>query len=55
MRYRKIPDETVRRLPVYLGELPRFSEKVRQYISSQNLADCLLNRGVICNDLDTCA
>ncbi|MCH7559712.1 MAG: hypothetical protein IIB56_19985 [Planctomycetes bacterium] len=54
MRYRKIPDETVRWLPAYLVELPRFSEEGRQYISSRNLADCLLSSGVIYNDLDTC-
>lgn len=39
--YRKIPDETVRRLPVYLRELLRSSEEGHQHISSQNLADCL--------------
>ena len=41
MRYRKIPDETVRRLPVYLRELLRSLEEGCQHISSQNLADCL--------------
>ncbi len=41
MRYHKIPDETVRRLPVYLRELLRSLEEWRQHISSQNLADCL--------------
>ena len=39
MRYRKIPDETVRRLPVYLRGLLFTSEQGLENISSQNLAD----------------
>jgi redox-sensing transcriptional repressor len=39
MRYRKIPDETVRRLPVYLRGLLFTSEQGRENISSQNLGD----------------
>jgi len=39
MRYRKIPDETVRRLPIYLRGLLYTSEQGRENISSQNLAD----------------
>jgi len=38
MRYRRIPDETIRRLPVYLRGLLLTSEQGRQCISSQNLA-----------------
>jgi redox-sensing transcriptional repressor len=41
MRYHKIPDETVRRLPVYLRGLLFLSEGGRQNISSQDLADFL--------------
>jgi redox-sensing transcriptional repressor len=41
MRYRKIPDETVRRLPIYLRGLLFSSEQGQQNISSQNLADFL--------------
>jgi redox-sensing transcriptional repressor len=41
MRYRKIPDETVRRLPVYLRGLQFLSEVGQQSISSQDLADFL--------------
>jgi len=39
MRYRRIPDETVRRLPVYLRGLLFTSEQGLENISSQNLAD----------------
>jgi len=39
MRYRRIPDETVRRLPVYLRGLLFTSEHGLKNISSQNLAD----------------
>ncbi len=39
MRYRRIPDETVRRLPVYLRGLLFTSEQGQENISSQNLAD----------------
>jgi len=39
MRYRRIPDETVRRLPVYLRSLLFTSEQGQENISSQNLAD----------------
>lgn len=38
MRYRRVPDETIRRLPVYLRGLLLTSEQGRQCISSQNLA-----------------
>ena len=39
MRYSRIPDETIRRLPIYLRGLLLTSEQGRQSISSQNLAD----------------
>jgi redox-sensing transcriptional repressor len=38
MRYHKVPDETIRRLPVYLRGLSSFTNKT-QHISSQQLAD----------------
>jgi len=41
MRYHKIPDETVRRLPIYLRGLLLLLEKAQENISSQNLADIL--------------
>ena len=41
MRYRKIPDETVRRLPIYLRGLLFLSEQGQQNVSSRNLADFL--------------
>jgi len=41
MRYHKIPDETVRRLPIYLRGLLFFPEETGNVISSQNLADFL--------------
>ena len=41
MRYHKIPDETIRRLPVYLRGLFLASQEGRKSISSQNLADFL--------------
>lgn len=41
MRYRRIPDETVRRLPIYLRGLLFLSKQGRQNISSRNLADFL--------------
>jgi len=41
MRYHKIPDETVRRLPIYLRDLLTSSEQEQQNISSQNLAELL--------------
>lgn len=41
MRYRKIPDETVRRLPIYLRGLLFLSEQGQQSISSRDLADFL--------------
>jgi len=41
MRYSKIPDETVRRLPIYLQGLLFLSEQGRQSISSRDLADFL--------------
>ncbi len=39
MRYRRIPDETVRRLPIYLRGLLLTSEQGRKSISSQKLTD----------------
>ncbi len=39
MRYHKIPDETVRRLPVYLRGLLILSEQGKESISSSDLAD----------------
>jgi len=39
MRYRKVPDETVRRLPFYLRGLLRLLQQGRAGISSQELAD----------------
>jgi redox-sensing transcriptional repressor len=39
MRYHKIPDETVRRLPIYLRGLMVSSDQGREHISSQSLAD----------------
>ena len=41
MRYRKIPDETVRRLPIYLRGLLFSSKQADKTISSQKLADFL--------------
>ena len=41
MRYRKIPDETVRRLPIYLRGLLFLSEQGQQNVSSSNLANFL--------------
>jgi redox-sensing transcriptional repressor len=39
MRYRKIPDETVRRLPIYLRALTVSASQGWEHISSQALAD----------------
>jgi len=39
MRYHKIPDETVRRLPIYLRGLMLSATRGREHISSQSLAD----------------
>lgn len=41
MRYHKIPDETVRRLPIYLRGLLFSSGQGQESISSRNLADLL--------------
>lgn len=41
MRYRKIPDETVRRLPIYLRGLLISPKQADKTISSQQLADFL--------------
>jgi redox-sensing transcriptional repressor len=41
MRYHKIPDETVRRLPIYLRGLMVSADQGREHISSQSLADFL--------------
>ncbi len=39
MRYHKIPDETVRRLPIYLRGLMVSADQGHEHISSQSLAD----------------
>lgn len=39
MRYRRIPEETIRRLPIYLRGLLLTFEQGRKSISSRNLAD----------------
>lgn len=39
MRYHKIPDETVRRLPIYLRGLMLSATQGREHISSKSLAD----------------
>ncbi len=41
MRYHKIPDETIRRLPIYLRGLLFSAEQGQESISSRNLADFL--------------
>ncbi|MHC4617342.1 MAG: redox-sensing transcriptional repressor Rex [Planctomycetota bacterium] len=41
MRYHKIPDETIRRLPIYLRGLLFSAEQGRHKISSRDLADLL--------------
>ena len=41
MRYHKVPDETIRRLPIYLRGLLFLWEQRQQSISSQDLADYL--------------
>ena len=41
MRYHKIPDETIRRLPIYLRDLLFLLEQGQQSVSSRNLAGCL--------------
>jgi len=41
MRYSRIPNETIRRLPIYLRGLLFLSEQGQQDASSQNLADLL--------------
>ena len=41
MKYHKIPDETISRLPIYLRELLRLSEKGMRNISSKLLAELL--------------
>lgn len=41
MRYHRIPDETVRRLPVYLRGLMSMSEEGGQQVSSKGLAEFL--------------
>jgi len=41
MRYHKIPDETIRRLPIYLRGLLFLSEQGQQSVSSRRLADFL--------------
>ena len=39
MKYSRIPDETIRRLPIYLRGLLLTDEQGQQSISSSNLAD----------------
>lgn len=39
MRYHRIPDETVRRLPIYLRALMVSTDQGREHISSEDLAD----------------
>jgi redox-sensing transcriptional repressor len=52
MRYRKIPDETVQRLPLYLRGLLHIIERGQKNISSSELADTLhLNPSQIRKDL----
>lgn len=41
MRYRRIPDETICRLPLYLRGLQYLSQQNRQGISSQDMAELL--------------
>ncbi|MBN2019183.1 MAG: redox-sensing transcriptional repressor Rex [Sedimentisphaerales bacterium] len=41
MRYRRVPDETVRRMPLYLRGVRILSEKGQGSICSKSLADCL--------------
>ena len=41
MKYHKIPDETVRRLPIYLRGLLFLSQQGQQNVSSRNLAELL--------------
>lgn len=41
MKYRKIPDETVRRMPMYLRALSLLEQEGQQTISSRQLADRL--------------
>ena len=41
MRYRKIPEETIRRLPMYLRALMFMPDKDRGYVSSKDLAELL--------------
>jgi redox-sensing transcriptional repressor len=52
MRYHKIPDETVRRLPTYLRELQLLREQGTENISSHELAESLhVNPPLIRKDL----
>ena len=41
MRYRKIPDETIRRLPIYLRGLLYSLDDGRESISSKDLGDLI--------------
>ena len=41
MRYRRIPDETVRRMPFYLRGVRILSKKGQSSICSKSLAECL--------------
>lgn len=52
MRYRKIPDETIGRLPLYLRKLQMFCEQNRRYVNSSEFADNLgVNPAVVRRDL----
>ncbi len=41
MRYRRVPDETVRRMPLYLRGVRILTEQGQSSICSKSLADCL--------------
>jgi len=41
MRYRRIPDETIKRLPIYLRRAIRLSEGSVKCVSSKELANLL--------------
>lgn len=41
MRFRKIPDETIKRLPIYLRRAIRLSEKGVKCVSSKELASLI--------------
>ncbi|MBN1125446.1 MAG: redox-sensing transcriptional repressor Rex [Sedimentisphaerales bacterium] len=45
MKFHRIPDETVRRLPIYLRGLLLLAEQGREHVSSHELADILHIKG----------